>query len=151
VIPTKSIYEDYSKELVSKIKNIDNCVADLDKNYSDTLNFRISKNKKSNKNVITIGISEVEHDTLMLHFNGTRPKTMELDDFTALLESYGNTNDEDENESGSESESDDSSTSTDDEPTINDLVKTNRKDNQVEKSKKSEKSEEDEEDNCLIM
>jgi hypothetical protein len=103
VIPTKNTYEEYSEEIVSKIKDVENCSADLDRNYSDTMNSRVNKYKKNNKNIITIGLSEVEHDTIMIHFNGVRPKTMELDEFIALLESY---NDEDEDD-----EEDDSSSS----------------------------------------
>ena len=88
VIPTKNTYEEYSEEIVSKIKEVNNCNAELDRNYNETLNARVNKYKKNNKNVITIGLSEVEHDTIMIHFNGARPKTMECDEFIALLESY---------------------------------------------------------------
>ena len=160
VIPTKNIYEDYSKDLVAKIKNVDNCLSDLDRNYGDTLNSRINRYKKINKNIITIGLSEVEHDTLMIHFNGARPKTMEMDDFIALLESYGNINDESDTENSSDSDT--SSTSTDDDLTIDDIVKSTHKsevkgkgkgkgeENKSEENKDEENKEEDEE-NCLIM
>jgi hypothetical protein len=107
VIPTKNNYEEYSEEIVSKIKDIEDCTADLDKNYNETLNSRVSKYKKNNKNVITIGLSEVEHNTIMIHFNGTRPKTMELDEFVALLESYDEEDTENDESSSSSSDDDD--------------------------------------------
>lgn len=107
VIPTKNNYEEYSEEIVSKIKDVEDCTADLDKNYNETLNSRVSKYKKNNKNVITIGLSEVEHNTIMIHFNGTRPKTMELDEFVALLESYDEEDSENDESSSSSSSDDD--------------------------------------------
>jgi glycine cleavage system protein P-like pyridoxal-binding family len=57
--------------------------------------------------VITIGLSEVEHNTIMIHFNGTRPKTMELDEFVALLESYDEEDTENDESSSSSSDDDD--------------------------------------------
>jgi hypothetical protein len=107
VIPTKNNYEEYSEEIVSKIKDVEDCTADLDKNYNETLNSRVSKYKKNNKNVITIGLSEVEHNTIMIHFNGTRPKTMELNEFVALLESYDEEDTENDESSSSSSDDDD--------------------------------------------
>ena len=86
VIPTKNTYEEYSEEIVLKIKDINNCDAELDNNYNEILNIRVNKYKKNNKNVITIGLSEVEHNTIMIHFNGSRPKTMEYNEFIELLE-----------------------------------------------------------------
>lgn len=127
VIPTKNNYEEYSEEIVSKIKDVENCTAELDNNYSENLNSRVNKYKKNNKNIITIGLSEVEHNTIMIHFNGVRPKTMELDEFIALLESYEEDNDESET----------SSSSSEDEDEDDSMFK--RKNNQSNKKNKTDK------------
>ena len=105
VIPTKNTYEDYSEEIVSKIKDVENCSANIDNNYTDSMNSRVNKYKKNNKNIITIGLSEVEHNTIMIHFNGIRPKTMELDEFISLLESYENEDEDDDEDDVSSSSS----------------------------------------------
>lgn len=140
VIPTKNNYEEYSEEIVSKIKDVEDCTADLDRNYNETLNSRVGKYKKNNKNVITIGLSEVEHNTIMIHFNGTRPKTMELDEFIALLESY----DEEDSENGDSSSS--SSSSDDD-----DVGEMFQKQKSTSKKIESESKEtEEEEEGCTI-
>ena len=107
VIPSKNDYEEYSENVVSRIKNVNDCSAELDTNYRESLKTRIDKYKKNNKNIITIGLSEIEHDTIMIHFNGSRPKTMECDEFITLLESYDE--DEDEDVSGDDSSSSESS------------------------------------------
>jgi len=147
VIPTKNTYEEYSEEIVSKIKDVNNCNAELDKNYNETLNSRVNKYKKNNKNIITIGLSEVEHDTLMIHFNGARPKTMECDEFIALLESY---DDEDEGEDDSESSS--SSESSDDEDVVSMFQKEKSTKNKKSKdeNKKKEEQEQEEDEGCII-
>ncbi len=148
VIPTKNTYEDYSEEIVSKIKNIDNCSADLDRNYSDVLNSRVNKYKKNNKNIITIGLSEVEHNTLMIHFNGIRPKTMELDEFIALLESYDNDEEEDDDDSST-------SSSSSEEEDLGGMFQRekNNKNNKNSKKRETEETEEkkeEEDDGCVI-
>lgn len=112
VIPTKKMYEDYSVSVMSKINNINNCEAQLDEEYTESSTVRINQNKKRNKNVIAIGNSEVEHDMILLHFNGKniRPKSMELDDFISLLESYEceeTEEDEDEDDMSNSSDDDD--------------------------------------------
>jgi hypothetical protein len=141
VIPTKNTYEEYSEEIVSKIKDVENCTANIDNNYTDSMNSRVNKYKKNNKNIITIGLSEVEHNTIMIHFNGIRPKTMELDEFISLLESYEN-EDEDDDE-------DDSSSSSSEEDVGRMFQKEkNKKDDETNK-KESEESEESE-DGCII-
>jgi len=139
VIPTKNNYEEYSEEIVSKIKDIEDCTADLDKNYNETLNSRVSKYKKNNKNVITIGLSEVEHNTIMIHFNGTRPKTMELDEFVALLESYDEEDSENDDSSSSSSSSDD-----------DDVGEMFQKQKSTSKKIESESKETEEEEGCVI-
>jgi len=146
VIPTKNTYEEYSEEIVSKIKNVNNCSADLDRNYSETLNARVNKYKKNNKNVITIGLSEVEHDTIMIHFNGARPKTMECEEFIALLESY----DEDEEE-GDDDESENSSSSESSDDDVGSMFQKQKSNKNKNKNKDSEDSEKEEkEDECII-
>ena len=132
VIPAKDIYENYSNDIVSKIRNVKNCSSDLDKNYGDLLNSRISKHKKNNKNVITIGLSEVEHDTLMIHFNGIRPKTMEMDEFIALLESYDNEESEDDNDDDESSSS--CSSDEDDESKTGNVLEESETENVLEES-----------------
>jgi hypothetical protein len=146
VIPTKNTYEEYSEEIVSKIKEVNNCNAELDNNYSETLNIRVNKYKKNNKNVITIGLSEVEHNTIMIHFNGSRPKTMEYNEFIELLESYDN---EDEDEDDSDSSSSESS---DDEDVVSMFQKEKSVKNKKTKNeeKQKEQKEEEEEDGCII-
>ena len=145
VIPTKNTYEEYSEEIVSKIKDIHNCDAELDNNYNETSNTRVNKYKKNNKNVITIGLSEVEHNTIMIHFNGSRPKTMEYNEFIELLESYDN-DDEDEDEE-EETDSSSSSESSDDE----DVGSMFQKEKSVKNKKtKHEEKEKEEEDGCII-
>jgi hypothetical protein len=139
VIPTKNNYEEYSEEIVSKIKDVENCTADLDRNYNETLNSRVSKYKKNNKNVITIGLSEVEHNTIMIHFNGTRPKTMELDEFVALLESYDEEDSENDDSSSSSSSSDD-----------DDVGEMFQKQKSTSKKIESESKETEEEEGCVI-
>jgi hypothetical protein len=154
VIPTKNTYEEYSEEIVSKIKDVNNCNAELDKNYNETLNTRVNKYKKNNKNVITIGLSEVEHDTIMIHFNGARPKTMECEEFIALLESYEEEPEEpeeleepEESEEDNESESSSSDSSDDD---VGSMFK-KQKSVKCESTKKEENKEgEEEEENCII-
>jgi hypothetical protein len=146
VIPTKNTYEEYSEEIVSKIKNVNNCSADLDRNYSETLNARVNKYKKNNKNVITIGLSEVEHDTIMIHFNGARPKTMECEEFIALLESY----DEDEEE-GDDDESENSSSSESSDDDVGSMFQKQKSNKNKNKNKESEESEKEEkEEECII-
>jgi hypothetical protein len=145
VIPTKNNYEEYSEEIVSKIKDVEDCTADLDKSYNETLNSRVNKYKKNNKNVITIGLSEVEHNTIMIHFNGTRPKTMELDEFVELLESY----DEED------SENDDSSSSSSDDDDVKEMFqkqksKSKSKSNKLEGETKETEEKEEEEEGCTI-
>jgi hypothetical protein len=103
VIPTKVDYETYSREIVDKIGGIQNCKSELNTSYDETLTSRVNKYKKLSRNIVTIGLSEVEHNTLMIHFNGSRPKTMELDEFVELLMSFENENDEDDDNDGSES------------------------------------------------
>lgn len=139
VIPTKNNYEEYSEEIVSKIKDVEDCTADLDRNYSETLNSRVGKYKKNNKNVITIGLSEVEHNTIMIHFNGTRPKTMELDEFVALLESY--------DEEDSENDESSSSSSSDDDDVGEMFQKQKSKSKKIESESKET---EEEEEGCTI-
>lgn len=145
VIPTKNTYEEYSEEIVSKINDINNCHAELDTNYNEILNAKINKYKKNNKNIITIGLSEVEHNTMMIHFNGVRPKTMEYDEFMALLESYDeDEDDDDEDESSSSSESSDE-----------DIGSMFKKEKIVKNKKSSEKvsdseKEQEEDDGCMI-
>jgi hypothetical protein len=147
VIPTKNTYEEYSEEIVSKIKDIHNCDAELDNNYNETSNTRVNKYKKNNKNVITIGLSEVEHNTIMIHFNGSRPKTMEYNEFIELLESYDN-DDEDEDEE-EETDSSSSSESSDDEDVGSMFQKEKSVKNKKTKHEEKEK-EEEEEDGCII-
>ena len=136
VIPTKNTYEEYSEEIISKIKNVNNCNADIDRNYGDVMNARINKYKKNNKNIITIGLSEVEHNTIMIHFNGVRPKTMELDEFIALLESY----DEEDDSSSSSSESSQ-------EEDVGSMFKKNKS---SKEKKEKEEEEQEEDDGCII-
>lgn len=145
VIPTKNTYEEYSEEIVSKIKDVNNCNAELDKNYNETLNSRVNKYKKNNKNIITIGLSEVEHNTIMIHFNGVRPKTMELDEFLALLDSYDEDDDEEDDE-------DDSSSSSSDEEDVGNMFQREKNKNKNNKLTKKEEDEEDkeDEDGCII-
>ncbi len=146
VIPTKNTYEEYSEEIVLKIKDINNCDAELDNNYNEILNIRVNKYKKNNKNVITIGLSEVEHNTIMIHFNGSRPKTMEYNEFIELLESY----DDDEEE---ENETDDSSSteSSDDEDVVSMFQKEKSVKNKKNKeTRQKEEKEKEEEDGCII-
>ncbi len=110
VIPTKNIYEEYSMSIVEKINNVNNCESELDNNYSSSLSLRILENKRKNKNVIAIGNSEMEHDMILLHFSDktVRPKSMELDDFISLLESYDEEDmDAIESDNDSDSDSDD--------------------------------------------
>ena len=146
VIPTKNTYEEYSEEIVSKIKDIHNCDAELDNNYNETSNTRVNKYKKNNKNVITIGLSEVEHNTIMIHFNGSRPKTMEYNEFIELLESYDNDDEDDEDEE-EETDSSSSSESSDDE----DVGSMFQKEKSVKNKKtKHEEKEKEEEDGCII-
>ena len=108
VIPSKNEYEEYSENIVSRIEEVNNCSAEVDKNYKENLKVRINKYKKNNKNIITIGLSEIEHDTIMIHFNGSRPKTMECDEFITLLESY-----DDDEDDGSQDDTSVSSESSD--------------------------------------
>jgi hypothetical protein len=143
VIPTKNTYEEYSEEIVSKIKDINNCDAELDNNYNETLNVRVNKYKKNNKNVITIGLSEVEHDTMMIHFNGSRPKTMECNEFIELLESY---DDEEEDDTDGSS----SSESSDDEDIGSMFKKEKTVKNKKSSDKVSDAEKEEEEDGCMI-
>jgi hypothetical protein len=142
VIPTKNTYEEYSEEIISKIKNVNNCNADIDRNYGDVMNARINKYKKNNKNIITIGLSEVEHNTIMIHFNGVRPKTMELDEFIALLESY---DEEDE-----ENEEDDSSSSSSESSQEEDVGSMFKKNKSSKEKKEKEEEEQEEDDGCII-
>jgi hypothetical protein len=142
VIPTKNNYEEYSEEIISKIKDVENCNAELDKNYNDTMNTRVNKYKKNNKNIITIGLSEVEHNTIMIHFNGVRPKTMELDEFIALLESYEEEDDEDDDDSSSSESSQDED--------VGSMFKT-QKTSKNKKEKEEEKEEEEEEDESCVI
>jgi hypothetical protein len=135
VIPTKNNYEEYSEEIISKIKDVENCNAELDKNYNDTMNTRVNKYKKNNKNIITIGLSEVEHNTIMIHFNGVRPKTMELDEFIALLESYEEEDDDDSSSSESSQDED-----------VGSMFKTQK----TSKNKKEKEEEEEEDESCVI-
>ena len=147
VIPTKNTYEEYSEEIVSKIKEVNNCNAELDRHYNETLNSRVNKYKKNNKNVITIGLSEVEHNTIMIHFNGSRPKTMEYNEFIELLESYDN-EDEDEDEDDSDSSSSESS---DDEDVVSMFQKEKSVKNKKTKNEEKQKEQkEEEEDGCII-
>jgi hypothetical protein len=142
VIPTKNTYEEYSEEIVLKIKDINNCDAELDNNYNETLNIRVNKYKKNNKNVITIGLSEVEHNTIMIHFNGSRPKTMECNEFIELLESY-----DDDEEDASESSS--SSESSDDED-VGSMFQTEKSVKNKKTKNEEKEKEEEEEDGCII-
>lgn len=143
IVPTKNLYEEYSEEIVSKIKEIENCNADIDKNYSESMNARVNKYKKNNKNIITIGLSEVEHNTIMIHFNGVRPKTMELDEFLALLDSYDEDDDEEDDE-------DDSSSSSSDEEDVGNMFQREKnKNNKLTKKEEDEEDKEDE-DGCII-
>ncbi len=135
VIPTKNNYEEYSEEIISKIKDVENCNAELDRNYNDTMNTRVNKYKKNNKNIITIGLSEVEHNTIMIHFNGVRPKTMELDEFIALLESYEEEDDDDSSSSESSQDED-----------VGSMFKTQK----TSKNKKEKEEEEEEDESCVI-
>jgi len=146
IIPTKNIYEEYSEEIVSKIKNVDDCSADLDVNYTDTMNSRVNKYKKNNKNIITIGLSEVEHNTIMIHFNGVRPKTMELDEFIALLESYN----EDDNVEDEDDDSSSSSESSQDEDVMSMFQKQKITKNKEGNKENDEEKENEEEDGCTI-
>ena len=147
VIPTKNTYEEYSEEIVSKIKDINNCNAEIDNNYNETLNTKVKKYKKNNKNIITIGLSEVEHNTLMIHFNGTRPKTMEYNEFIELLESY---NDEEDDNKSDESDSSSSSESSDDEDVVSMFQKEKTIKNQNKNQNKETIKQEEEEDGCII-
>lgn len=147
VIPTKNAYEEYSEEIVSKIKDINNCDAELDNNYNETSNMRVNKYKKNNKNVITIGLSEVEHNTIMIHFNGSRPKTMEYNEFIELLESYDN---EDEEEDEEDSDSSSSNESSDDEDVVSMFQKEKLVKNKKTKNEEKEKEKEEEDDGCII-
>lgn len=147
VIPTKNTYEEYSEEIVSKIKEVNNCNAELDRHYNETLNTRVNKYKKNNKNIITIGLSEVEHDTIMIHFNGSRPKTMECNEFIELLKSY----DEDDDEEDGSSVSSSSSESSDDEDVVSMFQKEKSVKNKKTKNEEKEKEEKEEEDDgCII-
>ena len=143
VIPTKNNYEEYSEEIISKIKDVENCNAELDKNYNDTMNSRVNKYKKNNKNIITIGLSEVEHNTIMIHFNGVRPKTMGLDEFIALLESY---EEEDEEEEEDEDDDDSSSSESSQDEDVGSMFKTQK----TSKNKKEKEEEEEEDESCVI-
>jgi hypothetical protein len=146
VIPTKNTYEEYSEEIVSKIKDINNCNAEIDNNYNETLNTKVKKYKKNNKNIITIGLSEVEHNTLMIHFNGTRPKTMECNEFIELLESYND--EEDDDNKSDESDSSSSSESSDDD----DVVSMFQKEKTIKNKNQNKETikQEEEEDGCII-
>lgn len=144
IIPTKDTYEEYSAEIISRIKDVHNCSAEMDKNYNELMNLRINKHKKNNKNIIAIGLSEVEHDTIMIHFNGVRPKTMETDEFIALLESY-----DEEEEDGDDSDSSSSESSQDEDvKSMFQKSKTLKQKNNNKKEKNEEEGEE--EDNCII-
>jgi hypothetical protein len=160
VIPTKVDYETYSQEIVDKIGEIQNCKSELNTSYDETLTTRVNKYKKLNRNIVTIGLSEVEHNTLMIHFIGSRPKTMELDEFVELLMSF------EDNESSDESESDgDGNDSSDDDVIIfskdtkkkkktgEQKKKTDNDEEQDDTSKgeKEGKGEKDDEDGCIIM
>ena len=154
VIPTKVDYETYSQEIVDKIGEIQNCKSELNTSYDETLTLRINKYKKLNRNIVTIGLSEVEHNTLMIHFIGSRPKTMELDEFVELLMSF------EDNESSDESESDgDGNDSSDDDVIIfSKDSKKKKKTNDEEQEEDASNSEkegkgkkDDDEDGCIIM
>lgn len=151
VIPSKNEYEEYSKNIVSRIEEVNNCSAEIDTNYRESLKLRINKYKKNNKNIITIGLSEIEHDTIMIHFNGSRPKTMECDEFITLLESYENADEEDD---ASEDDSSTSSESSEDD-VGNMFQKQSSKKNIINDTKTKTKSDNDEEeegdeDTCII-
>lgn len=141
IIPTKNTYEEYSEEIVSKIRDVENCNADIDRNYSESMNSRINKYKKNGKNIITVGLSEVEHNTIMIHFNGIRPKTMELDEFIELLESYDNEDDDDDEDN------DDDESSSSDEEDIGNIFQREKTKN---KKSSEEKNEEEEDEGCII-
>lgn len=140
VISTKSTYEQYSEEIVSKISKVKNCKSEIDTNYGESLSSRINRYKKLGYNIATIGLSEVEHNTILIHLIGSRPKTMELDEFIELLESYdGNEDDEDEDD-----ESSTSTSSSSDEEVVFSKEKT-------KKEKNDEKNKNEEDDVCIIM
>ena len=152
VIPSKNEYEEYSKNIVSRIEEVNNCSAEVDINYRESLKLRINKYKKNNKNIITIGLSEIEHDTIMIHFNGSRPKTMECDEFITLLESYENADEEDD---VSEDDSSTSSESSDDN-VVNMFQKQSHKKVTGNKTPNNDNNNDDNEDNndnednCII-
>jgi len=149
VIPTKNTYEEYSEEIVLKIKDVNNCAAELDNNYNETLNIRVNKYKKNNKNVITIGLSEVEHDTIMIHFNGSRPKTMECDEFVALLESYEE-DDDDDDEASESSDDEDVGSMFQTEKSVKNKKTKNKEKEKEEKEKEEKEEKEEEEEGCII-
>lgn len=159
VIPSKNDYEEYSENIVLRIKEVNNCSAELDTNYRESLKMRIDKYKKNNKNIITIGLSEIEHDTIMIHFNGSRPKTMECDEFITLLESY-DTNDEDDDEDDEDEHvsGDDSSSSESSDDDIGNMFQkksSNKKVINNTNTKPKTKTDNDDEeegddDNCII-
>lgn len=150
VIPTKNTYEEYSEEIVSQIKNVENCDAILDVTYGDTLNSRVNKYKKNNKNIITIGLSEVEHNTIMIHFNGVRPKTMELDEFIALLESYDEEDDDDDDSSSSSESSQDEDVGSMFSKQKKNGKKTTEEKKEVGKNESGEGEGEEDEEGCTI-
>jgi len=139
VISTKSTYEQYSEEIVSKISKVKNCKSEIDTNYGESLSSRINRYKKLGYNIATIGLSEVEHNTILIHLIGSRPKTMELDEFIELLESYdGNEEDDEDDESST------STSSSSDEEVVFSKEKT-------KKEKNDEKNKNEEDDVCIIM
>jgi len=137
VIPTKSAYEEYSEEIVSKISKINNCKSEIDTNYEEPLSSRVNRYKKLDYNVATIGLSELEHNTIMIHLIGSRPKTMELDEFIELLESY-------DDDANSDNDGDESSSSSSDEEVFFSKEKS-------KKEKNNNKDENEEDDGCIIM
>lgn len=137
VISTKSNYEEYSEQIASKISNVNNCKSEIDTNYSESLSSRMNRYKKLEYNIATIGLSEVEHNTILIHFIGSRPKTMELDEFIELLESFDNENEDDDDDTSSSS-----SSSSDEEVVFS---------KETTKKRVKNKNEENDDEGCIIM
>ena len=100
IVPLAETYESDAYDIMNLIiqdvsKEID---IEIDTNYNTSLNSRLGKYKKQDKDIITVNNDYLETKSIVIRFSGkgSKPTCMYLQDFIDLISSFEYDNSDDE-------------------------------------------------------
>ena len=100
IVPLAETYESDAYDIMNLIKQdvSKEIEIEIDTNYNTSLNSRLGKYKKQDKDIITVNNDYLETKSIVIRFSGkgSKPTCMYLQDFIDLISSFEYDNSDDE-------------------------------------------------------